>query len=213
LDLWITDLFYDPHSQSFPLNELWWIRLLYDHSPNVNRLTAALSLLALLWAHVKPQHLPSRWLRRVAAWLLVMVLGLGVLVDWVLKDHFGRPHPYQTLRYNGSMAFVPVLNYEPLCEANCSFVSGHAAGGFIWMAWGMWGARSKRRRWLGAGLLAGGLIGATRIMQGGHYFSDVVFSGWFIWLTFTLIREVWLRQRCLRIQSLRTAPMGENPRI
>ena len=202
-DLWVTDLFYNPQTLTFPANDQKWVRWVYLHSPDLNRITACLAILALLLSRFKTHWISTKWLRRTLAWLLVMALGVGVLVDWVLKDHVGRPHPYQTLRYNGSQAFVPVLHYEPLCEENCSFVSGHAAGGFIWMAWGMWGSRPTRRRWLVLGLSAGGFIGLTRIMQGGHYLSDVVFSGWFIWLTHALIREAWLRLRAARIQKIR----------
>ncbi|MFM7698022.1 MAG: phosphatase PAP2 family protein, partial [Limnohabitans sp.] len=93
-----------------------------------------------------------------------------------------------------------------LCDENCSFVSGHAAGGFVWMAWGMWRGRRLRQRWLWTGMTAGALIGATRVMQGGHFLSDIVFSGWFIWLTYQLIRNTWLRYRCVRIK--RHAALG-----
>jgi len=46
------------------------------------------------------------------------------------------------------------------------------------------------------------LIGLTRMLQGGHFLSDVVFSGWFIWLTYWLIRSVWIRWRWYQIHRL-----------
>jgi len=200
IDLYLTDVFYDPATQSFPANQVWWIKWVYVYTPEINKLVTAGALLAVLLSLFKPQWVSHRWRKSAMAWLLLMAVGIGFLVDWVLKDHVGRPHPYQTLPYNGSEAFVPVFHYQPLCEENCSFVSGHAAGGFVWMAWGMWRGRRIRQRWMGVGVAAGTFIGATRVMQGGHFLSDIVFSGWFIWLTYQLIRTVWLRRRYQRMR-------------
>jgi len=52
-----------------------------------------------------------------------------------------------------------------------------------------------------AGAVVGLLIGAVRIAQGGHFLSDVVFAGWAVWLTYVLIRQIWLRLRLRRYQG------------
>ena len=198
LDLLVTRYFFDPLNQEFPANALPWVKWVYDETPVINQWLGLLMLLTLLLDKLRP-GLPGLSARRsMIAWLLVVFLGLGLVIDWGLKDHFGRPHPYQTHVFTGDQDFVPAFYYRPLCELNCSFVSGHAAGGFVWMAWGMWGARRRRHVWLLSGIAAGGFIGAVRIMQGGHFLSDVVFSGWVIWLSMQCIRSVWLRLRWRR---------------
>jgi lipid A 4'-phosphatase len=203
LDLIVTHYFFDPINQQFPANELPWVKWVYDDTPVINQWLGLLMVSALLLQRIRPGWPVLRVRRSMCAWLLVVCIGLGFAVDWVLKDHFGRPHPYQTHVFTGDQDFVPAFYYRPLCELNCSFVSGHAAGGFVWMAWGMWGGRRRRQGWLLAGVAAGSFIGAARIMQGGHFLSDVVFSGWVIWLSMQAIRAVWLRRRWRRRQTLK----------
>ena len=201
LDLIVTRYFFDPLNQEFPANALPWVKWVYDDTPVINQWLGLLMLSALLLQWIRPGWPGLRARRSMCAWLLVVCIGLGFTVDWVLKDHFGRPHPYQTRVFTGDQDFVPAFHYRPLCEVNCSFVSGHAAGGFVWMAWGMWGWRRRRQAWLLAGVAAGSFIGAARVMQGGHFLSDVVFSGWVIWLSMQAIRAVWLRLRRRRLQQ------------
>jgi len=201
LDLIVTRYFFDPLNQEFPANALPWVKWVYDDTPVINQWLGLLMLSALLLQWIRPGWPGLRARRSMCAWLLVVCIGLGFAVDWMLKDHFGRPHPYQTHVFTGDQDFVPAFHYRPLCEVNCSFVSGHAAGGFVWMAWGMWGWRRRRQAWLLAGVAAGGFFGAARIMQGGHFLSDVVFSGWVIWLSMQAIRAVWLRLRRRRLQQ------------
>ena len=201
LDLIVTRYFFDPLNQEFPANSLPWVKWVYDDTPVINQWLGLLMLSALLLQWIRPGWPGLRARRSMCAWLLVVCIGLGFMVDWVLKDHFGRPHPYQTHVFTGDQDFVPAFHYRPLCEVNCSFVSGHAAGGFVWMAWGMWGWRRRRQAWLLAGVAAGSFIGAARVMQGGHFLSDVVFSGWVIWLSMQAIRAVWLRLRRRRLQK------------
>ena len=201
LDLIVTRYFFDPLNQEFPANSLPWVKWVYDDTPVINQWLGLLMLAALLLQWIRPGWPGLRARRSICAWLLVVCIGLGFTVDWVLKDHFGRPHPYQTHVFTGDQDFVPAFHYRPLCEVNCSFVSGHAAGGFVWMAWGMWGWRRRRQAWLLAGVAAGSFIGAARVMQGGHFLSDVVFSGWVIWLSMQAIRAVWLRLRRRRLQQ------------
>ena len=201
LDLIVTQAFFDPVRQQFPANALPWVKWVYDDTPVINQWLGLIMVSALLLQWFRPGWPGLRARRSMCAWLLVVCVGLGFTVDWVLKDHFGRPHPYQTHVFTGDQDFVPAFHYRPLCEVNCSFVSGHAAGGFVWMAWGMWGWRRRRQAWLLAGVAAGSFIGAARVMQGGHFLSDVVFSGWVIWLSMQAIRAVWLRLRRRRLQQ------------
>jgi lipid A 4'-phosphatase len=69
------------------------------------------------------------------------------------------------------------------------------------MAWGMWAGWRRRQKFLLMGMAAGAAIGAVRVIQGGHFFSDVVFSGWAVWLTYLLIRYIWLVLRLRRLKD------------
>ena len=147
-----------------------------------------------------PSKVSRRNWRRASAFVVVVVLGIGLLVHAVLKDGMGRPRPRDVQAFAGSTAFVPVFVPSQFCQSNCSFVSGHAAVGFSLMSLGMFGVRRRRKFWLHTGLIAGGLIGLTRIAQGGHFLSDVVFSLIAVWASHLLIRAVWLRFRRWQLQ-------------
>lgn len=113
--------------------------------------------------------------------LCALLLGPGILVNALLKDNsVGRPRPVHTVDFGGKETFTPVFHYSGKCQRNCSFVSGHAAIGFYFLC-GYWAF--GRRRWLLFGILGGIIVGGTRIVQGGHYFSDVIFAGWVVYFT------------------------------
>jgi len=136
--------------------------------------------------------------------VLIAIVGLGLVVDWGLKNNVGRPRPEQLQVFGADKPFVPAFEWSTHCDVNCSFVSGHAASGFSLMAWGMWAAWQRRKKFLLLGMFAGVAIGAVRVAQGGHFVSDVVFSGWAVWLTYLLIRYIWLMLRLRRLRRLHT---------
>ncbi|CAK0757921.1 lipid A 4'-phosphatase [Gammaproteobacteria bacterium] len=113
--------------------------------------------------------------RSVGYLLLVLLLGPGLMVNTVLKDHWGRARPYQVQFFGGTQQFTPALVPATQCDRNCSFVSGHASLGFYFVAFGFV-LRHQRRAWLAIGLVAGTGVGLVRIIQGGHFLGDVIFS-------------------------------------
>jgi len=194
LDLWVSHLFYANHG-SFPANEMWLVKVVYHGTPWVGRVLFVFSILLLFVAVLMPSRVSRRNWRRACAVVAVVVLGIGLLVHTVLKDGMGRPRPRDVQAFAGPTAFVPVFVPSQFCQTNCSFVSGHSAVGFALMSLGMFGIRRKRQFWLVTGLVVGGLIGLTRIAQGGHFLSDIVFSLIAIWSSHLFIRAVWLRFR------------------
>ena len=196
LDLAISQQFYTPDTTPpFAMRSWLGVDATYQAVPWLGRLAFTTSALLVAIAYWRPQWLALRWRRRNTAALLVMLLGGVLLVNVVLKEHWGRPRPTATTHFGGVKPFQPALQPSNLCRRNCSFVSGHAATGFCLLALGLTGAPAARRRWLLAGWLAGGVIGMGRIVQGGHFASDVLFCGLFIWACALVVREVWLRLR------------------
>ena len=120
-------------------------------------------------------------LRRNGLFLaLLLVIGPGLLVNVSLKDGWGRPRPLQCQEFGGEMTFLPVGQWAVRGFPNSSFPSGHAAVAFCLMGPAfVTGSHRKllRRRLVASGIGYGTAMGCTRIMQGGHFLSDVIWAG------------------------------------
>lgn len=110
---------------------------------------------------------------------LFLILGPGVLVNGILKTHWGRMRPADVVELGGSGAFTPAFRMAGQCARNCSFVSGEAALGMA-AALVLWNfaARAGRatpalRLVLGAAVV---LTAGMRLATGRHFLSDVVFA-------------------------------------
>jgi len=120
-----------------------------------------------------------RRMRKVALYLvLVMVIGPGLIVNAVLKEQWGRPRPRDVTDFGGKERFEKVWEYDA-SSLGKSFPSGHASMGFFFFS-AYFLLRGWGRRWalgtLATALILGSLLGFTRMVQGGHFFSDVVWS-------------------------------------
>ncbi len=109
----------------------------------------------------------------------VVALAPGVLVNGILKPLWGRPRPAQVALFGGAQPYRPW--WQPGGPgAGHSFPSGHAAMGYVLMVSSLVirPTRPGRSRLLLVAALAyGTLLGWTRIVQGGHFLCDVLWSG------------------------------------
>jgi lipid A 4'-phosphatase len=193
LDLTVSGWFYGG-AGSFPLRDQAVVRAVYLGVPRVGTVLVVVALCAVASVALpRPWRISRPRRRKALALLLGAALGTGLLVHDVIKDSFNRPRPRETQEFGGTLAFVPAMRVGREGHHRESFVSGHVAGGTVLMALGLFGAPATRRRWLLVGWGLALVVGAVRIMQGGHYLSDVLFCGWAIWLVCWLIRECWLR--------------------
>jgi membrane-associated phospholipid phosphatase len=115
---------------------------------------------------------------RVAATALAtLALGPGLLVNYSLKDFWGRPRPFLTAEFGGPDPFVPAGQWSDACDTNCSFVSGEASAIF----WLFCLIPLLPPGWRRSGtIVVAGVAAFTcllRIAFGGHYLSDVVLGG------------------------------------
>jgi lipid A 4'-phosphatase len=183
LDLAVSDAFFDP-ARGFWLKGQLLARFIYDLVPWISRAILGGLILFLLgdWIFFR-RHARFITRRRAATYLLLVALvGPLLLVNGVFKEHWGRARPSQVVEFGGTKEFTRAAIPADQCARNCSFVSGHASVGFYFLALAfVWPHR--RMLWLGIGTAAGLLVGLVRIVQGGHFLSDVVFAGIVVYLT------------------------------
>jgi|GEM_PF-2393834 len=121
--------------------------------------------------------------------MMLVLLGPGLLVNVVLKPHVSRPRPCQTVEFGGEATFQQVFeDHSESAQQNnlvCkSFPSGHASMGFATLAIPFL-LRRKRKLFvvsLGVAISWGLLIGISRIVQGRHFPSDILWSAAIIYL-------------------------------
>lgn len=138
------------------------------------------------------QKRSDRALRSGLFLVLVLGIGPGLLVNLILKPGYGRPRPRDLAEFGGQYEFVPVLTPAPSLQGR-SFPSGHAAMGFYLMApaFLLW-RRARPAAILIAvtGLLLGSAIGLARIVQGGHFASDVMWSAGIVYITALIVARL-----------------------
>jgi lipid A 4'-phosphatase len=135
---------------------------------------------------------------RAALFLVVsLVLGPGLLVNTVLKDHWGRPRPGMVTDFGGDMIFRPWWDLRGTCEGNCSFVSGESSSA-VWLAAPALLVPLPWRYAAFAGVAVyAGAIAVMRLLLSGHFLSDVLFAAIFTGLVIWTMHGVFLRWRLL----------------
>jgi len=177
IDLWAAGLFYRADGGFF-LAETWPVRAIYI---GVFYLTDAVAIgvpalyLLSLWRGRPVARIDGR---TAAFLLLALALGPGLVVNTLLKDHWGRARPSQIQEFGGTHRFSPAPLPADQCARNCSFPAGHPAMGFYLVSFALLVAERRRRRLaVAAAVATGAVVGLARMAQGGHFLSDVVFSG------------------------------------
>ncbi|MDP8232227.1 MAG: phosphatase PAP2 family protein [Candidatus Zophobacter franzmannii] len=171
--------------KSFPWHQL------YNYG-NIPALLLTLgSLIVLTLSFFKP-HL-EKFQKLTVYFILVMIIGPGILVNSVLKQNWGRPRPREVVEFGGKYQFEKVLDYDKSSGGN-SFPCGHASMGFFFFAPAI-AFRNKKLKFYTLLLFAwilGLAIGYGRMVQGGHFASDVIWSGmlvyWVSYLMFYILR-------------------------
>jgi lipid A 4'-phosphatase len=115
---------------------------------------------------------------------LSFALGPGLLVNAILKNHWGRPRPYYTQGFIWHKPYVRVWEISNECDHNCSFVSGDSSTAFAFLAFAFLPFRKRRWKVLLAGFAGIYFLlnGTLRVIHGAHYISDVVIGALLVYL-------------------------------
>lgn len=176
IDLKVSGKFWDEQKNWYLSNHPLFV-FLYKFGPLPIFFLAGGALLLILFKYIKKGYSFQR--RACLLIILSLLLGPGLVVNAIFKENFGRPRPRNTVEFGGNEQFVPLLVYNGSGSGK-SFPSGHASMGFLWLAFAPWAISLRKKKLfivlICLGLIHGGLMGFGRIVQGGHFFGDVLWS-------------------------------------
>jgi lipid A 4'-phosphatase len=182
VDIEIEKWFYSPEAGFFWGDAMLWYFLYYYGNIPAFMLSIG-GLLAFVLSFFRREFFSYR---RVGLFLVIfMILGPGLLINTVFKDHWGRPRPADIVNFGGTETFHHAWEKGESGQGK-SFPSGHASVGFFLFS-PYFALRNTSRKWaaffLCLGIFSGLLMGAGRMIQGGHFLTDVLWSGVFVYLT------------------------------
>ena len=182
LDREVTRLVFDADSGAFPLRRTWFLEaVMHTAAKQASYILVAASLY-FCW---------QGWQGRLA-WLPprnALLAALGMLAIPVatstLKLMTYRYCPWDIVDFGGFAPYLGLFEHAPQgIKAGQCFPAGHASAGFLWLVWAVAlrpaGPRVARLALL-AGLCAGILLGAARMLQGAHFLSHTLWTLWLAW--------------------------------
>ncbi|HDP98492.1 MAG TPA: phosphatase PAP2 family protein [bacterium] len=167
-------------------NHLLW-RWAYVYGPYPALLTGLVSIFVVAFSWFIPRL--KNYRIYAVYFLLTLIIGPGLIINGILKDHWGRPRPRQLQEFGGAWEF------REICEKGVpgkgkSFPCGHCSMGFVFI--GLYFLLKRKNKALAVSGLSfslafGGYIGLARIAQGGHFLSDVIWSAGVTWLVAAIL--------------------------
>src|ERR1700730_11427547 len=200
LDLRVASLFFDDTTRSFPAAAdpvAVWLRGKSMWIFTAFTVAVAATVIARLVLPLRVFPVPAR---SVVFLALTLVLGPGLLVNGVLKEHWARPRPGAVGVFGGTLPFVPWWDPRGGCDQNCSFVSGETSGATWSVAPALLVPGAARLVALAAAGIFTVAIASLRVAFGGHFATDVIFAALLtlavIWAIYGLVFRVdWIRAK------------------
>jgi lipid A 4'-phosphatase len=189
IDIWVSEQFFK-HETGFYLHKNPILSWMYYVIYYVTGLLIVTLLILLIISFRTSNHVLFLVRRQLIYLSLAFLLGPGLLVNVILKNNWGRARPIEIVNFMGEHSFTPAFLISEACARDCSFVSGHAAMGFLPMALGFCFLGRKRYVIFTIGILTGIMFGGARVLQGSHFISDVIFSALLTFLLYYLLSVV-----------------------
>lgn len=204
LDLTVSGWFFRP-GEGFWIARLPWIGALRDGIWNLSIAAFALSVVALLLA-MAGRPVPGFGARPAGFVFLLYLLGPILLVNGILKEHWGRARPADVAEFGGTAAFTPPWLPADQCATNCSFVSGEgSAATALAVVFVILAPRARHllpgpvfALYTVAGILFPGAGLVLRVVTGRHFLSDTVFAALLVLAIALALHGLLLRGRAGR---------------
>ena len=174
LDRRISSMFYTDASGWFLNGTPPW-SWLYQYGTIPGVALTAVSLVVFVAGVVRRRYRP--WRRYALLICLTAVIGGGLIVNSVLKPFWGRPRPGQITEFGGQWEYRSPLQ-PGIPGKGQSFPCGHCTMGYIFVTLFFLRRHSPKLAWVGGsfGMCYGALVSAGRVVDGGHFPTDTVWS-------------------------------------
>ena len=198
LDQQISAFFYrtTESDATWPWKDWWLWRMLFDYADAFIRIMSGGLLIAFGSSYVLPNLKTAR--RGLAYLLLVILIGPGLVVNLVFKDHWGRARPVHITEFGGQYNYTPPLKLGNTPDK--SFPCGHCSVGFMFFAL-YFLSRKYKRYYLTLTLTISFALALARLAAGGHFLSDILWSGYLVFFVSWLLYYYWY----LRPENLKTS--------
>lgn len=183
LDQITTHQFFSDEGDPFPYRETTFANLIYDFGPLPAIAFGVGSVATWMGSYLFASL--RDWRKGALFCSLAILVGPGIVINTILKPNWGRPRPCDTVAFGGACNYVPPGTIGPYEKAR-SFPSGHASMGFVFLLPAFLLLRKNPKAAacvFAVGLLCGAGVGASRIAEGGHYLSDIAWSGAIVYFT------------------------------
>jgi lipid A 4'-phosphatase len=200
-DLDLSALFFNRATMFFPVGGRPWEQHAREGARLLITLIALPPIIAILGKLVMPRRRMLIGGRAALFLVLTLAIGPGVVANTILKDHWGRVRPIDTLEFGGSDRFTPWWDPRGQCDNNCSFIAGEPSGAFWVLAPAAMAPPQWRLLAYGGVIAFGSALGVLRMAAGGHFFTDVVFAGIIMYLVAWSIHGLIFRWRATRLDE------------
>jgi lipid A 4'-phosphatase len=171
LDIQISKIFYT-EKEGFFYAQNAFVQIVFQLVPLLTYTAAIIYFTIGLY-----QYFIYKKFSKILLYLIVtLIIGPGILVNSVLKNNFGRARPKNIIEFGGNSTFHSLMVLSNQCSTNCSFSSGHAAAAYYFTNISFILPHRRQKVAFYLAMAFGTLVGIMRIMQGGHFASDVLFS-------------------------------------
>lgn len=182
---WFTDIdmelqrYFYKDGQGWFLGKTSLVRVIYKWGIIPAILAAIYSLILLVMSYKNKKYYKYR---KLAAFVfLLFTLGPGLVINGVLKTFWGRPRPRHMVEFGGIRKYIKAgLISREYAKPNSSFPCGHASVAFFFFFPFFIYRKTKKGiafSFLVFGIIYGLVMGLVRMIQGGHFASDVFWSG------------------------------------
>ncbi len=179
----IQEAFYDSSAGAWKFSENPVVLFLYKYGTLPGLLLAAVSM-AVAGASFFTKKFES--LKKPAVIVIITIMfGPGLFINVILKNYTGRPRPREVKEFAGKWKYRDAFQFGAPGRGH-SFPAGHPSMGFLFGAlYFAYRRRNKKAAYtaLAIGLAYGTAMGAGRMAQGAHFFSDVLWSGVITFIT------------------------------